>query len=313
MAKESVQESTQALDFETFKNSVIEDFKLASLSREASLLGRREVLTGKAKFGIFGDGKELAQLALAKQFKNGDFRSGYYRDQTLMMAIDQLTVQEYFSGLYANTDVELEPQSAGRQMGGHFATRNLDENGDWKNLMEQKNSSSDISPTAGQMPRLLGLALALADSTAPAEQVYVQALGGLRAAIRFPELTAYAGQGLTVARAELVVPVPDNFNPFLLPPTQLFIFRKDSVGGTDQFLPDQLGGAGNIDGSYRPGTKEYRFNITRYVQGVITGAIPDTGVELVPGSNGITANRVVLAGPSHPDRPMRLDLTFTTY
>ncbi len=160
MAKESVQESTQALDFETFKNSVIEDFKLASLSREASLLGRREVLTGKAKFGIFGDGKELAQLALAKQFKNGDFRSGYYRDQTLMMAIDQLTVQEYFSGLYANTDVELEPQSAGRQMGGHFATRNLDENGDWKNLMEQKNSSADISPTAGQMPRLLGLAQA---------------------------------------------------------------------------------------------------------------------------------------------------------
>ncbi len=157
------------------------------------------------------------------------------------------------------------------------------------------------------------LASALADSTAPAEQVYVQALGGLRAAIRFPELTAYAGQGLTVARAELVVPVPDNFNPFLLPPSQLFIFRKDSVGGTDQFLPDQLGGAGNIDGSYRPATKEYRFNITRYVQGVISGAIPDTGVELVPGSNGITANRVVLAGPSHPDRPMRLDLTFTTY
>lgn len=158
-----------------------------------------------------------------------------------------------------------------------------------------------------------GLSMALLDSTAPAEYVYVQSLGGLRAALRFPDLLSYAGQGLAVARAELVVPVPDNFNPLLLPPTQLFIFRKDSVGGTDQFLPDQLAGAGNIDGTYRPDTKEYRFNVTRYVQGVITGAIPDTGVELVPGSNGITANRVVLAGPSHPDRPMRLDLTFTTY
>ena len=160
MAKESVIEQTQSLDFETFKSEVIEDFKLASLSREASLLGRKEVLTGKAKFGIFGDGKELAQLALAKQFQNGDFRSGYYRDQTLMMAIDQLNVQQYFAGLYAHTDVEVEPQSAGRQMGGHFATRNLDEKGEWKNLMGQKNSSADISPTAGQMPRLLGLAQA---------------------------------------------------------------------------------------------------------------------------------------------------------
>lgn len=160
MAKESVTESTTTLDFDTFKTSVLEDFKLASLSRETSLLGRREVLTGKAKFGIFGDGKELAQLALAKQFQNGDFRSGYYRDQTLMMAIGQLNVQEYFAALYAHPDAEIEPQSAGRQMGGHFGTRNLDNNGDWKNLMEQKNSSADISPTAGQMPRLLGLAQA---------------------------------------------------------------------------------------------------------------------------------------------------------
>lgn len=160
MAKESVKESTTTLDFDTFKSSVLEDFKLASLSREASLLGRREVLTGKAKFGIFGDGKELAQLALAKQFQNGDFRSGYYRDQTLMMAIGQLNIQEYFAGLYAHPDVDVEPQSAGRQMGGHFGTRNLDSKGEWKNLMGQKNSSADISPTAGQMPRLLGLAQA---------------------------------------------------------------------------------------------------------------------------------------------------------
>ncbi len=160
MAKATRVETSSAIDFETFKAQVLADFKLACESRETSLMGRKEVLTGKAKFGIFGDGKELAQIALAKQFRNGDFRSGYYRDQTLMMAIDQLTIEQYFSGLYAHTDVTLEPQSAGRQMGGHFATRNLDSNGEWKNLMEQKNSSSDISPTAGQMPRLVGLAMA---------------------------------------------------------------------------------------------------------------------------------------------------------
>lgn len=160
MANQVISETTAAVDFETFRQEVLNDYRLACLSREASLLGRREVLTGKAKFGIFGDGKELAQLALAKQFRNGDFRSGYYRDQTLMMAIDQLTVREYFAGLYAHTDIEVEPQSGGRQMGGHFSTRNLDANGEWKNLMEQKNSSADISPTAGQMPRLLGLAQA---------------------------------------------------------------------------------------------------------------------------------------------------------
>lgn len=160
MSKETSELEMQKINFEEFKANILADFKLANLSREASLLGRREVLTGKAKFGIFGDGKELAQIALAKQFQNGDFRSGYYRDQTLMMAIDQLTVKQYFAGLYGDTDVVKEPQSAGRQMGGHFSTRNLDENGDWKDLMSQKNSSADISPTAGQMSRLLGLALA---------------------------------------------------------------------------------------------------------------------------------------------------------
>lgn len=160
MTKETVSDKAKTLDFDTFKSEVLADYKLACISRETSLLGRKEVLTGKAKFGIFGDGKELAQIALAKQFQNGDFRSGYYRDQTLMMAIDQLNVQQYFAGLYAHTDEEIEPMSAGRQMGGHFGTRNLDKNGEWKNLMEQKNSSADISPTAGQMPRLLGLAQA---------------------------------------------------------------------------------------------------------------------------------------------------------
>ena len=152
--------NTDKIEFEAFKKEVIEDYTLACISRETSLLGRKEVLTGKAKFGIFGDGKEVAQLAMAKQFRNGDFRSGYYRDQTFMMAIGAINVQQYFAGLYGHTNIELEPISGGRQMGGHFATRSLDKNGDWKNLMEQKNSSADISPTAGQMPRLLGLALA---------------------------------------------------------------------------------------------------------------------------------------------------------
>jgi len=143
-----------------YKEEVLNDFRIARVSREVSLMGRREVLSGKAKFGIFGDGKEVAQLAMAKQFKNGDFRSGYYRDQTFMMAIGALTVKQYFAALYAHTDIEKEPASGGRQMGGHFATRSLNTDGSWKNLMEQKNSSADISPTAGQMPRLVGLALA---------------------------------------------------------------------------------------------------------------------------------------------------------
>ena len=148
------------ITFEDFKAEIINDYKLAVTSRECSLLGRREVLTGKAKFGIFGDGKEIPQIAWAKAFENGDFRSGYYRDQTFMMAIGELTIQQFFAGLYANTDINEEPMSAGRQMGGHFATHSLDDNGNWKNLTEQKNSSADISPTAGQMPRLLGLAQA---------------------------------------------------------------------------------------------------------------------------------------------------------
>ncbi|MCX7549897.1 alpha-ketoacid dehydrogenase subunit alpha/beta [Xanthomarina sp. F2636L] len=148
------------LSFEDFKTEVLNDYKLAVTSRECSLLGRREVLTGKAKFGIFGDGKEVPQLALAKAFKNGDFRSGYYRDQTFMMAIGELNIQQFFAGLYGHPDIAHDPMSAGRQMGGHFATHSLDENGDWKDLTKQKNSSADISPTAGQMPRLLGLAQA---------------------------------------------------------------------------------------------------------------------------------------------------------
>ena len=160
MAKDKASTTQEPLDVNSFKQQVLTDYLLACTSREASLLGRKEVLTGKAKFGIFGDGKELAQIALAKQFQNGDFRSGYYRDQTLMLALGELTISQYFAGLYAHTDVEIEPQSAGRQMGGHYSTRNLDANGNWKNLMEQKNSSADISPTAGQMPRLLGLAQA---------------------------------------------------------------------------------------------------------------------------------------------------------
>ena len=148
------------ISFETFKEEILRDYYLAKLSREVSLLGRREVLTGKAKFGIFGDGKELPQIAMAKVFKNGDFRSGYYRDQTFMFAIEQLTVKGFFAQLYAVTDETVEKASAGRQMTSHFATHSLNEDGSWKKLTDQKNSSADISPTAGQMPRLVGLAQA---------------------------------------------------------------------------------------------------------------------------------------------------------
>lgn len=151
---------TNNLSFEDFKQVVLNDYRVANESRQASLLGRKEVLTGKAKFGIFGDGKELAQIAMAKVFRDGDFRSGYYRDQTFMFATGMSNVKEFFAQLYALPDVEAEPCSAGRSMNGHFGTRSLDENGMWKNLTQMKNSSADISPTAGQMPRLLGLAQA---------------------------------------------------------------------------------------------------------------------------------------------------------
>ncbi|HLT71778.1 MAG TPA: thiamine pyrophosphate-dependent enzyme [Cyclobacteriaceae bacterium] len=139
---------------------ILADFRLAVESREASLLGRKEVFMGKAKFGIFGDGKEIAQIAMAKVFRKGDFRAGYYRDQTFAFAIGDMTVQQYFAQLYAHTDVTADPASAGRQMNGHFATRMLDDKGILKNLSEQYNVTADISPTAGQMPRLLGLAYA---------------------------------------------------------------------------------------------------------------------------------------------------------
>ncbi len=141
-------------------NEILDDYFLVCESREASLMGRREVFMGKAKFGIFGDGKELAQVAMAKAFKNGDFRSGYYRDQTFMMAIGQLTTQQFFAQLYAHTDLTADPSSGGRLMNSHFSTRYLNEKGEWKTQTDMKNSSSDISCTAGQMPRLLGLAYA---------------------------------------------------------------------------------------------------------------------------------------------------------
>ena len=160
MAKQDSVAKASNLSFDEFKKIVLSDFKLANESRQASLLGRKEVLTGKAKFGIFGDGKEVAQLAMAKVFKDGDFRSGYYRDQTFMMAIGAVTLQDWFAGLYGHADLGFEPMSGGRQMGGHFATHSLNEDGSFKTLVAQKNSSSDISPTAGQMPRLLGLAYA---------------------------------------------------------------------------------------------------------------------------------------------------------
>lgn len=147
-------------EIKAYVEEILNDYRLACLSREVSLLGRKEVLTGKAKFGIFGDGKELAQIAMAKQFRPGDWRSGYYRDQTFMMAIGALDVKQYFAGLYAHPDKDKEPFAGGRQMGGHFATTTVGEDGEFLNLAELKNSSADISPTAGQMPRLLGLAFA---------------------------------------------------------------------------------------------------------------------------------------------------------
>ena len=142
------------------KQEILDDYKLAVTSREASYLGRKETLTGKAKFGIFGDGKEIPQIAMAKYFKEGDFRSGYYRDQTFMMAIGQVTVQQFFAQLYAHANIEADPHSGGRQMNAHFSTRSLDEKGKWKDLTKMKNTSPDMSPTAGQMARLLGLAQA---------------------------------------------------------------------------------------------------------------------------------------------------------
>ena len=152
--------SNGEITFDQFKLEILNDFRIANESREASLLGRKEVLSGKAKFGIFGDGKEVAQIAMAKQFRKGDFRSGYYRDQTFMMATGLLSVQEFFAQLYAHPDTTADPSSGGRQMNAHSGTRMLNEDGSWKNLTVTKNSSSDLSPTGSQMPRLLGLAYA---------------------------------------------------------------------------------------------------------------------------------------------------------
>ncbi|MFN8288097.1 MAG: thiamine pyrophosphate-dependent enzyme [Chitinophagales bacterium] len=151
---------SRKITFEEFKAEVLNDYRVACISRETSLLGRKEVLTGKAKFGIFGDGKEVAQIALAKAFEPGDWRSGYYRDQTWMMALGELTVEQFFAQLYANTNQEEEPMSGGRQMNGHYATRLQDDKGNWLDQANKNNSAADASPTASQMPRSLGLALA---------------------------------------------------------------------------------------------------------------------------------------------------------
>src|ERR1700743_2735245 len=148
--------NTAELSFEDFKKLVINDYRVGYESRQASLIGRREVLTGKAKFGIFGDGKEVAQLAMAKAFRKGDWRAGYYRDQTFMFATGMSNLKEFFAQLYANPDINEDPSSGGRQMNCHYATRFIDEQGGWKNQVESKNCSSDMSTTGGHMPRLLG-------------------------------------------------------------------------------------------------------------------------------------------------------------
>ena len=156
----AIQVNEDMLSYEDFRSTVLNDYRIVMESRETSLMGRREVLTGKAKFGIFGDGKEIAQVAMAKFFQEGDFRSGYYRDQTLMFATGLATIEEFFAQLYADPDAEHEPHSSGRQMVGHFATPNTDENGNWLNLADLKNIYADIAPTSGQMPRAVGLAFA---------------------------------------------------------------------------------------------------------------------------------------------------------
>ena len=152
--------SLEKLSFDTFREEILRDYRVVCESREASLLGRKEVLTGKAKFGIFGDGKEVAQVAMAKFFNNGDFRAGYYRDQTFMFAAGLSTVEQFFSQLFSDPDLNHDPFSAGRQMNSHFATKFVNESGEWLDLANKKNVSADIAPTAGQMPRALGLAFA---------------------------------------------------------------------------------------------------------------------------------------------------------
>lgn len=158
--EKQTQQSPEQLSFDNFRHEVLQDYRTACLSRETSLLGRKEVLTGKAKFGIFGDGKEVAQVAMAKFFRPGDFRSGYYRDQTFAFATGLATVEQFFAQLYADPDVSHDPFSAGRQMVSHFSTPFVDEDGNWLPLAQRKNISADIAPTAGQMPRGLGLAFA---------------------------------------------------------------------------------------------------------------------------------------------------------
>src|SRR5690348_2455882 len=150
----------EKLSFDKFREEVLKDYRVACESREASLLGRKEVLTGKAKFGIFGDGKEIPQVAMAKFFRPGDFYSGYYRDQTFAFATGAATIEEFFSQLYADPDVEHEPHSSGRNMNAHFATPNVNASGDFLDLVNRKNLAAGLAPTAAQMPKALGLAFA---------------------------------------------------------------------------------------------------------------------------------------------------------
>ena len=160
MTSENTMSPQERVTFHFTRESIVRDYRIAYQSRQASLLGRKEVLTGKAKFGIFGDGKEVAQVALARAFRKGDFRSGYYRDQTLMFALGLLRIDEFFAQLYADSELDRDPSSGGRQMNSHFASRLLENDGSWKKLTDSFNSTADLSPTGAQMPRLVGLAFA---------------------------------------------------------------------------------------------------------------------------------------------------------
>src|SRR3954449_9519614 len=153
-------EQTETIRTQFTRESIIDDYRVAFRSRQASLIGRKEVLTGKAKFGIFGDGKEVAQLAMARAFRKGDWRSGYYRDQTFMLASGIGTLEEFFAQLYAHADIEQDPWSGGRSMNAHFASRLLNPDGSWKPQIENYNTSADVSPTGSQMHRLVGLGYA---------------------------------------------------------------------------------------------------------------------------------------------------------
>lgn len=238
--------------------------------------------------------------------------------------VDNTAFLNYFKGLYVTVDSALQVPfqggvlhintlSTASKLTVHYKDINSAEPTLARTLDLAINSNSvRYTVVERNITQAVPLVLALTDSTAAAPALYLQSLGGLRNAIRFPDLMTYADRGLLLSKAELVAPVLGTYYPYYTPPAQVFVFRR-STTGADVFLPDQLDGISGIGGQFNVADQEYRFNITRYVQQVLNGNIPDNGLELVPGSSGVSANRVILCGPDHPTQPMRLQLTFTTY